>query len=81
MNVLQSTQSDVTSTVWVDSSSKRIFSHFGGTAVTMTAAEARNLADQLRNAANAADPLVKLEGLQASNEDLSSEHATLGQPA
>lgn len=53
----------------------------GGAMLAMTSAEARSLAKQLLDAAGAADPLVKLEGLQASNEDLSSEHATLGPAA
>lgn len=53
----------------------------GGASLCMSRDEARVFAQQLLDAAGAADPLVKLEGLQASNEDLSSEHATLGKPA
>lgn len=59
----------------------RVFLELGDGYAAMTPAEAREMASALTAAANNADPLVKLEGLQSANEDLVSEHATAGQPA
>jgi hypothetical protein len=65
-------QTESTGRVWV----------FIGTAmIAMSRDEARVLAKRLQDATGGADPLVKLEGLQSANEDLASEHATLGKPA
>ena len=51
-----------------------------GTAIGTLQAHVNNLAGQLERAHDALRS-TRITGLQASNEDLSSEHATLGRPA
>lgn len=59
----------------------RVFLELGDNYAAMSPAEAREMASALTAAANKAEPLVTLEGLQSANEDLVSEHATARQPA